>query len=101
MHLLAEFLFAPLPGVSGLLRTLLHRFAEFGETLGQADDTHHGDDGVDDNDDGGDRAYHVHGKQRTDAALDVESVMAVIPPSGMEQLFHAPRGDVFEYARAE
>lgn len=130
MHLFPEFLFAPLPGVSGLLRTLLHRFAEFGETLGQADDAHHGDDGVDDNDDGGDRAYHVHGKQRnhggepfdlrldhiddqysaeseydcaeqTDAALDVESVIAVIPPSGVEQLFHAPRGDVLEYARAK
>ena len=39
--------------------------------------------------------------EQTDAALDVESVMAVIPPSGVEQLFHAPRGDVFEYARAE
>ena len=48
--------------------------------------------------------YHAHAAeaenqraQQADAALEVEAEVRVIPPAGVEQLLHDPRGCVFEY----
>ena len=38
--------------------------------------------------------------QQADAALEVEAEVRVIPPAGVEQLLHDPRGCVFEYRGA-
>lgn len=51
--------------------------------------------------------YHAHAAeaenqraQQADAALEVEAEVRVIPPAGVEQLLHDPRGCVFEYRGA-
>ena len=43
--------------------------------------------------------HHAEGQQVAGAyaAVEVEALVAVIPPAGVEQLFHQPAGDVLQY----